>query len=92
MRAGPSAAGTRLNGEVMQHAIAKDLIFSVAESLSFFSRWYAFQPGDILSTGTPAGVGAGRNPPVFLKHGDVVEVEVSGLGTLSNRFVSSQSE
>jgi len=79
---------TRLNGEIMQHAIAKDLIFSVAESLSFFSRWYAFQPGDILSTGTPSGVGAGRDPQVFLKNGDVVEVEVSRLGKISNRFIS----
>lgn len=77
---------TRLNGAVMQRAITKDLIFSVAESLSFFSRWYTFRPGDILSTGTPAGVGAGRNPQVFLRDGDVVEVEVSRLGVLSNRF------
>jgi 2-keto-4-pentenoate hydratase/2-oxohepta-3-ene-1,7-dioic acid hydratase in catechol pathway len=81
---------TRLNGAVMQHAITKDLIFSVAETLSFFSRWYAFRPGDILSTGTPAGVGAGRNPQVFLKDGDVVEVEVSRLGVLSNRFRRGQ--
>lgn len=81
---------TRLNGQVMQHAFSKDLIFSVAELLSFFSRWYAFQPGDILSTGTPAGVGAGRNPQIFLKHGDVIEVEVGSLGALSNRFVSAR--
>jgi acylpyruvate hydrolase len=53
---------TRLNGVVMQHAVTSDLIFSVAESLSFFSRWYAFRPGDILSTGTPAGVGYGALP------------------------------
>ena len=79
---------TRLNGKVMQNAVTADLIFSVAESLSFFSRWYEFLPGDILSTGTPAGVGFGRNPQVFIKDGDVVEVEVSGLGKISNRFVS----
>jgi 2-keto-4-pentenoate hydratase/2-oxohepta-3-ene-1,7-dioic acid hydratase in catechol pathway len=79
---------TRLNGEVMQNAVTSDLIFTVAESLAFFSRWYEFTPGDILSTGTPAGVGFGRNPQVFIKPGDIVEVEVSGLGKISNRFVA----
>ena len=83
---------TRLNGEIMQHAVAKDLTFSVAESISFFSRWYEFRPGDLFSTGTPAGVGAGRKPQVFLKDGDVVEVEVSGIGKLSNRFVVAKGE
>jgi len=77
---------TRLNGEVMQNANTADLIFTVAETLSFFSRWYEFRPGDIVSTGTPAGVGFGRNPQVFLKDGDVVEVEATGLGRISNRF------
>ena len=80
---------TRLNGTVMQHAVAADLIFSVAESLAFFSRWYSFRPGDILSTGTPAGVGFGRSPQVFLRDGDVVEVEVSGLGRIASRFVAA---
>ena len=80
---------TRLNGQVMLHAVMSDLIFSAAESISFFSRWYAFQPGDILSTGTPAGVGFGRKPQVFIRPGDVVEVEVGGLGVLSNRFVAA---
>jgi 2-keto-4-pentenoate hydratase/2-oxohepta-3-ene-1,7-dioic acid hydratase in catechol pathway len=79
---------TRLNGEVMQNAVTGDLIFTVAESLAFFSRWYEFTPGDILSTGTPAGVGFGRSPQVFIKPRDVVEVEVSGLGKISNRFVA----
>jgi 2-keto-4-pentenoate hydratase/2-oxohepta-3-ene-1,7-dioic acid hydratase in catechol pathway len=83
---------TRLNGEVMQHAVARDLTFSVAESISFFSRWYRFRPGDLFSTGTPAGVGAGRKPQVFLEDGDVVEIEVTHLGKLSNRFVSARGE
>lgn len=82
---------TRLNGQVMQDAVMSDLIFTAAESISFFSRWYAFQPGDILSTGTPAGVGFGRKPQVFVKAGDVVEVEVSGIGKLANRFVTAPS-
>jgi len=80
---------TRLNGEVMQRANTADLIFTVAESLSFFSQWYEFQPGDILSTGTPAGVGFGRTPKVFLKEGDLIEVEATGLGTISSRIVAA---
>ena len=79
---------TRLNGAVMQHAGTDDLIFSIAETLAHFSHWYTFQPGDVVSTGTPAGVGYGRSPKVFLRPGDTVEVEVSGLGILRNRFVA----
>ena len=80
---------TRLNGQVMQQAETRDLIHSVAESIAYFSRWYTFLPGDILSTGTPAGVGYGRDPKVFLKPGDVVEVEVSRVGTLTTHIVAS---
>jgi 2-keto-4-pentenoate hydratase/2-oxohepta-3-ene-1,7-dioic acid hydratase in catechol pathway len=79
---------TRLNGAVMQRANTSDLIFTVAQTIAHFSHWYTFLPGDIISTGTPAGVGYGRNPKVFLKPGDVVEVEVSRIGVLSNRFVA----
>lgn len=75
---------TRLNGQVMQSARTGDLIFSIAKTLSYFSRWYRFSPGDILTTGSPAGVGYGRNPKVFLKHGDVVSVEVEKVGVLTN--------
>ena len=78
---------TRLNGRVMQQANTSDLIFPIAETIAHFSRWYTFWPGDIVSTGTPAGVGYGRDPKVFLQPGDVVEVEVSGIGVLANRFV-----
>jgi acylpyruvate hydrolase len=80
---------TRLNGKVMQHANTGDLIFSVSQTLAHFSRWYTYLPGDIISTGTPSGVGYGREPKVFLKPGDTVEVEVSQIGTLANRFVAS---
>jgi len=80
---------TRLNREVMQSANTADLIFTVAETVAFFSRWYEFQPGDIISTGTPAGVGFSRNPQVFLRAGDIVEVEATGLGKISNRFVTA---
>jgi 2-keto-4-pentenoate hydratase/2-oxohepta-3-ene-1,7-dioic acid hydratase in catechol pathway len=80
---------TRLNGAVMQQAATGDLIHSVASSIAYFSRWYMFQPGDILSTGTPAGVGYGRDPKVFLKPGDLVEIEVSRVGTLATRIVAA---
>jgi 2-keto-4-pentenoate hydratase/2-oxohepta-3-ene-1,7-dioic acid hydratase in catechol pathway len=80
---------TRLNGAVMQHAATSDLIHSVATSIAYFSRWYTFLPGDILSTGTPAGVGYGRDPKVFLKPGDLVEVEVSRVGTLTTRIAAA---
>lgn len=75
---------TRLNGEVMQTARTGDLIYSIGETIAFFSRWYRFVPGDIVTTGTPAGVGYGRNPRVFMKDGDTVSVEVEGVGVLSN--------
>jgi 2-keto-4-pentenoate hydratase/2-oxohepta-3-ene-1,7-dioic acid hydratase in catechol pathway len=82
---------TRLNGKVMQQANTRDLIFTVAQTLAHFSRWHTFVPGDILSTGTPAGVGYGRNPRVFLRAGDVVEVEISRIGVLANRFVAADA-
>jgi acylpyruvate hydrolase len=79
---------TRLNGEVMQHARTADLIHRLADTISYFSRWYRFVPGDIITTGSPQGVGYARNPQVFMKPGDVVEVEVSGIGILRNPVVA----
>ncbi len=79
---------TRLNGEVMQSSDVSDLIFSIPETIAFFSKWYAFKPGDILLTGTPAGVGVGRKPPVFMSAGDVIEVEIDKIGVLRN-FISA---
>jgi len=75
---------TRLNGKLMQHAAISDLIFPLQETISYLSRWYVFRPGDVLLSGTPAGVGVGRKPPVFMRAGDVVEVEISGIGILRN--------
>lgn len=75
---------TRVNGEVMQDSNTKHMIFSVAELISFISQGITLEPGDLISTGTPDGVGAFRPVPVFLQHGDVVEVEVDGIGTLVN--------
>lgn len=76
---------TRLNGEVMQSASTADMIFGVAALISEISRGATLAPGTLILTGTPSGVGFGRKPPVFLKDGDVVEVEVEGLGVLRNR-------
>lgn len=81
---------TRLNGKVMQSAPVADLIFSVAEMIAYFSKWYEFSPGDVLLTGTPAGVGVGRKPPVFMKDGDVIEIEVASIGVLRNVVQVSQ--
>lgn len=75
---------TRLNGVTMQQAPVSDLIFRLQETIAFLSRWYTFRAGDVLLSGTPAGVGVGRKPQVFMKDGDVIEVEISGIGVLRN--------
>lgn len=75
---------TRVNGKVMQSAHTSDLVFSVAKLIEYYSQFYQFRPGDVITTGSPAGVGFGRKPPIFLRPGDVVEVEVEGIGILSN--------
>jgi 2-keto-4-pentenoate hydratase/2-oxohepta-3-ene-1,7-dioic acid hydratase in catechol pathway len=75
---------TRLNGKVMQDANTDDLVFSVVKLIEYYSQFYLFQPGDVITTGSPSGVGFGRNPKVFMKPGDVVEVEVKQIGILRN--------
>jgi 2,4-didehydro-3-deoxy-L-rhamnonate hydrolase len=75
----------RVNGEELQHANTKDMIFGVAELISRLSQGLTLEPGDIITTGTPAGVGAFRTPPIFLADGDVVEIEIEGIGVLTNR-------
>ena len=77
----------RVNGETLQDGTTADMIFPVAETIAFLSRLMTLEPGDIVSTGTPAGVGYTREPPVLLRGGDVVEVEIEGLGVLSNPVV-----
>jgi 2-keto-4-pentenoate hydratase/2-oxohepta-3-ene-1,7-dioic acid hydratase in catechol pathway len=69
-----------LNGEVMQSNVTSDMIFSVAELVSYMSQFMELQPGDLIATGTPSGVGMGRTPQRFLRPGDVMETEVEGLG------------
>jgi 2-keto-4-pentenoate hydratase/2-oxohepta-3-ene-1,7-dioic acid hydratase in catechol pathway len=75
---------TRLNGTLMQDANTDDLVFSVVELIEYYSQFYLFRPGDVITTGSPSGVGYGRNPKVFMKAGDIVEVEVQGVGVLRN--------
>ncbi len=79
-----------LNGEVMQSTRTDDLIYKLPELISYFSKWYRFRPGDLVTTGSPAGVGFGRDPKVFMRPGDLVEVELEGVGTLSNRLVEAE--
>ena len=74
----------RLNGDVMQDSNTCQMVFGVAELVEFLSRHITLEPGDVVATGTPPGVGFARKPPVYLKEGDVVEVEIEGLGVLSN--------
>jgi 2-keto-4-pentenoate hydratase/2-oxohepta-3-ene-1,7-dioic acid hydratase in catechol pathway len=75
---------TRLNGVVVQDAMIDDMVFSVAEIVSICSQFMTLQPGDVIVTGTPSGVGLARKPQLFMKDGDVCEVEIDGLGVLSN--------
>lgn len=76
---------TRLNGEVVQQASTGDMIFSVARLIAYVSSFTPLSAGDVISTGTPGGVGAKRTPPLWMKDGDTVEVEIAGIGLLRNR-------
>ncbi len=82
---------TRLNGRVLQDSTTSDLIFDVATLIALLSEGCTLQPGDLLVTGTPAGVGFARKPPLFMKAGDVCEVEVEGVGTLVNPVIDDPS-
>lgn len=77
-----------LNGEVMQNSNTRHLIFDVPYLIQHITQTLTLEPGDIISTGTPSGVGEHRKPPRFLRPGDVVRVEVEGLGTLENPVIS----
>lgn len=75
---------TRLNGVVMQDALLSDMIFSVPQLIEYISTFTPLNPGDVIVSGTPGGVGAKREPPVFMKQGDQVEIEIDRIGTLVN--------
>lgn len=77
---------TKVNGEVRQNGSTKDMLFSVSEIIETVSKYVTLEPGDIILTGTPAGVGKGMTPPKFLKAGDEVKIAIEGIGTLANRF------
>jgi len=82
---------TRLNGDVVQKESTGELIFGIPELIEYLSIWTELLPGDVIATGTPGGVGAGRTPPLWMKSGDTVEVEISGIGSLSNRIVEEDA-
>jgi 2-keto-4-pentenoate hydratase/2-oxohepta-3-ene-1,7-dioic acid hydratase in catechol pathway len=82
---GPLEVVCTVNGEVRQRASTADLIFDIPTIIATISAGITLQPGDVIATGTPAGVGIGFTPPRFLRGGDVVEITITGLGTLTNR-------
>ncbi len=82
---------TRVNGQVVQHASTANMIFSVATLISFLSSLMTLEPGDIIATGTPSGVGFKRTPPLFLHEGDVTEVEIEGIGQLRNPVMHART-
>jgi 2-keto-4-pentenoate hydratase/2-oxohepta-3-ene-1,7-dioic acid hydratase in catechol pathway len=75
---------SRLNGQVMQNANTKDFLWGVAETIVLISECMTLEPGDVVITGTPAGVGYARTPPVFMKPGDICEIEIESIGVLRN--------
>lgn len=83
---------TKVNGSVMQDAWTSDLIVGVAALVAYLSQFMAFAPGDVISTGSPAGVGVARTPPVFLAPGDTVEVHVEAIGVLDNPVEAEKFE
>jgi acylpyruvate hydrolase len=88
----PGATGlriqSRLNGQVMQDANTSDMIFSVAETIALLADVLTLEPGDVIVMGTPAGVGQARTPPVWMKAGDTIEIEIEKVGLLSNPVVA----
>ncbi|TVY28924.1 Fumarylacetoacetate hydrolase domain-containing protein [Lachnellula hyalina] len=83
---------TRLNGKTVQRSNTRDMIFGVAKTIAFLSQGTTLLPGDLIFTGTPQGVGMGRNPQVWLRDGDVVEVALEGVGVCRNRVEFTKGE
>jgi 2-keto-4-pentenoate hydratase/2-oxohepta-3-ene-1,7-dioic acid hydratase in catechol pathway len=88
--ANPLALTTRVNGEVRQQDTTENLIFGFADLLAYITTFTTLKPGDMIVTGTPTGAGARFDPPKWLKAGDVVEIEVPGVGVLSNKVVAER--
>lgn len=85
------ALRTRVNGEVKQEGSTADQVFSIAQAIAILSRGMTLEAGDVIATGTPAGVGVARTPPEFLRPGDVVECEIEGIGTIRNHIVGLET-
>lgn len=83
--------GLRVNGETLQDSSTDQMIFGVAELISHLSQFWPLEPGDVIATGTPAGVGFTRTPPIFLRDGDEVEAYIDGIGVLRNSVVSTDA-
>lgn len=81
---GPFTVRSYLNGQLMQNGSTAELIFPIAHLVSYLSHQFTLRAGTVILSGTPAGVGAARNPPVFLREGDLIEVDISGIGRLSS--------
>jgi 2-keto-4-pentenoate hydratase/2-oxohepta-3-ene-1,7-dioic acid hydratase in catechol pathway len=79
----------RLNGQIMQQSNTRQLIFPIQRLIAYVSDVCTLKPGDVIFTGTPPGVGMARKPPIYLKAGDTVEVEIEGLGILQNPVVGN---
>jgi 2,4-didehydro-3-deoxy-L-rhamnonate hydrolase len=88
--ADPQALGIRaiLNGETVQESTTGNMVFGVAEIIEYVTRTITLEPGDLIATGTPAGVGAFRTPPLFMKPGDEITIEIDGIGSLTNPVVA----
>lgn len=82
---------TRLNGEVLQDSMISDLCFDIPYLIEYCSIWTPLEPGDVIVTGTPGGVGRVRKPPIWMRPGDVVEIDIRGVGVLSNTIVDESS-
>jgi 2-keto-4-pentenoate hydratase/2-oxohepta-3-ene-1,7-dioic acid hydratase in catechol pathway len=86
----PLALTTRVNGEIRQHDTTENLIFSFADLIAYITTFTTLKPGDMIVTGTPTGAGARFDPPKWLKAGDLVEIEVPGIGLLSNTVIAER--
>ena len=82
---------TTLNGQVMQSARTSQMIFNIPATVEYVSSFTTLRPGDVIATGTPGGVGFARQPPVWLQPGDLLEIEIEGLGKLANRVVAEET-
>jgi len=82
---------TKLNGTVVQDESVAELCFNIPQLIEYCSTWTQLEPGDVIVTGTPGGVGAGRTPPLWMKSGDTIEIEIAGIGVLRNSIIDEDS-